>query len=349
MYISSTTVFVQQENLSTVVPPNIKTLPSYEEAFDRSSQSELMTTRSQMETAWAKLFPTVLPVPVSLNADCPNYEWSRNADSGDEQNEETIKKVESFGYLVPFVSNVKQHLGIKAVSEEVEINFKNNRVRAERPHQQELNETVYDDIWSGQRILNDTVFIESKGEVLVFQIYSDDVECGNPLGSAKGKHKLTFFFWTLMNLRPQYRSSLRSINLLGCAHSKLLKTYGVDKFLQPFLNDMEQFRNGITMTIRGKDRIWRGVIGNVVGDMLASNYLGGFKETASASSPCRICHISKADQDVIHSESLCILRTKDTHEQQLEEISDPDITQKYRNELKSKYRRRTYCQSRATL
>ena len=139
LYISSTTVFVQQENLSTVVPPNIKTLPSYEEAFDRSSQSELMTTRSQMETAWAKLFPTVLPVPVSLNADCPNYEWSRNADSGDEQNEETIKKVESFGYLVPFVSNVKQHLGIKAVSEEVEINFKNNRVRDERPHQQELN------------------------------------------------------------------------------------------------------------------------------------------------------------------------------------------------------------------
>ena len=140
-----------------------------------------------------------------------------------------------------------------------------------------------------------------------------------------------------MNLRPEFRSNLRSINLLGCANSKLIKKYGVDKFLRPFIDDMRKFPDEINMTIRGKEKMYRGVIGNVVGDMLASNNLGGFKETASALSPCRICHISKAEQDVVHRESLCTLRDKESYERQLDEIFDPDITQKFRKQLQSKY------------
>lgn len=100
---------------------------------------------------------------------------------------------------------------------------------------------------------------------------------------------------------------------------------------------MSKFRDGVNMTIRGEEKVYRGIIGNIVGDMLSSNYLGGFKETATALSPSRICHISKAQQDLVHRESLCNLRDKESYERQVDEIVDPNISKNARSQLQTSY------------
>lgn len=74
-----------------------------------------------------------------------------------------------------------------------------------------------------------------KGNILVFQIYMDEIDLANSLGSKKGKHKVSIFYWILLNLTPIFRSSLKSIMLLGVVNSSLLKERGVETFLQPFL------------------------------------------------------------------------------------------------------------------
>ena len=166
----------------------------------------------------------------------------------------------------------------------------------------------------------------------------DDVELANPLGSKKGKHKVSVFYWILMNLPPRFRSSLRSIQLLGIVSSDLLKQRGVDTFLRPFLEDMILLRKGVTLTVRGETRIWHGMLLNFAGDIPASNHVAGFKEGVGfANLPCRTCMTHKDHLDTIHHESQCIIRDKVSHEFQVRQVENPDETKVVRDALSSKF------------
>ena len=45
--------------------------------------------------------------------------------------------------------------------------------------------------------------------------YYDELEVVNPIGSFIKKHKLGCMFYFLANIRPQYRSTLKAIQLLA--------------------------------------------------------------------------------------------------------------------------------------
>ena len=47
------------------------------------------------------------------------------------------------------------------------------------------------------------------------------------------------FYWTLLNVHPAYRSSLRFIQLLAVAKSKDVKEYGIDAILEPAVKDLQ--------------------------------------------------------------------------------------------------------------
>ena len=131
----------------------------------------------------------------------------------------------------------------------------------------------------------------------------DEVELANPLGSKKGKHKVSVFYWVLMNLPPKFRSSLRSIQLLGIVSSDLLKQRGVDTFLRPFLEDLNALLQGVTLTVRNETRKWYGMLLNFAGDIPASNHVAGFKEGVGFSNlPCRTCMIHKDQLESKHHE-----------------------------------------------
>ena len=60
--------------------------------------------------------------------------------------------------------------------------------------------------------------------------YYDELEVVNPIGSYVSKQKLGCLFFFLGNIRPQFRSTLKAINLLAVGKVVDIKQYGIDKF-----------------------------------------------------------------------------------------------------------------------
>lgn len=49
---------------------------------------------------------------------------------------------------------------------------------------------------------------------------------------------LGMFYFTLGNLRPELRSTQRSIQLISCVSSENIKRYGMHEILKPFISDV---------------------------------------------------------------------------------------------------------------
>lgn len=112
---------------------------------------------------------------------------------------ERITELSSKGYLIPFTLAVTQFLSIRIVHEAVLDSFEK--------YSKEPNGRYYE-VSDGEVCRGNPVFM--KQNVLVFQIYSDEVELADPLGRKKGKHKVVLFYWSLLNLPHQWRSKLKS-------------------------------------------------------------------------------------------------------------------------------------------
>ena len=278
-----------------------------------------------MGTVLEAFFPTVHPVAVPVRGKPRIYRWKKNT-RRNRRLPETITELETKGYIISFIQAVKQFLSIRVVFEAVIDSFTQF---AKEPKQR------YYDVSDGSFLRENQLFIEQNGGFLVFQVYSDEVELANPLGCKKGKHKVVLFYWTLLNLPPISRSKLKCIQHLGVINAKLLKQCGNEEFLNPFFSHLRAFQTGIVLTIRGETRKWFGILLNYVGDMPASNWMGGFKESGSAFKPCRLCTVSNVDLDNVHHESDCVLRNKVTHALDVADVTRLTLTNKSK-ELNSK-------------
>lgn len=82
------------------------------------------------------------------------------------------------------------------------------------------------------------------GELQVLlNLYIDDFEICNPLGSSRKKHKICAVYWNLSSLPPGCHSSLSSIYLALLCMSEDVRSYGYEKVLEPLLNDLVTLEN----------------------------------------------------------------------------------------------------------
>ncbi|XP_041843488.1 uncharacterized protein LOC121641437 [Melanotaenia boesemani] len=82
------------------------------------------------------------------------------------------------------------------------------------------------------------------GELRVFlNLYIDDFEICNPLGTSRKKHKICAVYWNLSNLPPGCHSSLSSIYFTLLCKSEDVRSYGYEKILQPLLRDAVTLEN----------------------------------------------------------------------------------------------------------
>ena len=91
------------------------------------------------------------------------------------------------------------------------------------------------------------------GDPHVLQIiaYFDELEVCSPLGSHVKKHKLGLVFFSLGNIHPKLQSSLKAINLVTVASSTVIDKYGINKVLQPFVQDLNILATrGINVAIK---------------------------------------------------------------------------------------------------
>lgn len=125
-------------------------------------------------------------------------------------------------------------------------------------------------------------------------LYQDEAEISNPLGSAKGKHKITGTYFTLGNIPPQYRSRLESIFLISLCKSKYIKMFGKDACLEKLVSELTVLENtGISID---EITIFPKLI-YCLGDNLGSNAIGGFTTNFSIlkSHFCRYCEITLSE------------------------------------------------------
>lgn len=149
--------------------------------------------------------------------------------------------------------------------------------------------------------------------------YFNELEICNPLGTRTKKHKLGILLYTLGNISPKYRSQLTSMNLVAVATTPVIEAHGLDAILKPFLDDINKLSQGYEFLVHGKKQRYRGGLLCFLADNLASNALGGFKESFSFSFRfCRTCMVPTC----VNTKGI-ILRNNVTHEQHCQEIQGP--------------------------
>lgn len=156
--------------------------------------------------------------------------------------------------------------------------------------------------------------------------YFDELEVTNPIGSYVNTHKLGCLFFTLGNIRPMYRSSLKAIFLLAVACSQDIDRYGMDTFLRPFVDDLKRlYADGLTVNVGSTQYKYYGALVAFLADTQAAHKVGGFKGSVSfARWICRTCMATRTDTQFLFTESQYELRTPEKHEKQCRSLIGPN-------------------------
>ena len=156
--------------------------------------------------------------------------------------------------------------------------------------------------------------------------YYDELEVCNHLGSNVKKHKLGLIFFTLTNLNPRYRSNFKGIFLLTVANVTVIEEHGIDKVLEPLVDDLKFLA---TTGMSFNEGVVHAALLAFLADNLASHCIGGFKESMSfARHFCRSCLTNKEASYRFFTEEQFTLRTPDSHHC-LEIENDPSLSVTY--------------------
>lgn len=204
--------------------------------------------------------------------------------------------------------------------ETLEFIFKNEVILAHI--QSSTARDVYSDFCDGTYFKTNPLFSVSE-HALQLQVYYDDSETANPLGSKQGVHKLGCSYFTLRNLPPHLNSSLMNMYLISLFHSEDAKKYGLDKILSPFIEDVKKLEMfGIKVSF--SEEPLYGTICQITGDDLGLNGILGYVESFNAHYFCRLCETDKTTAQTVFNEHdpRVVLRSKQLNEQHYKNLED---------------------------
>lgn len=163
--------------------------------------------------------------------------------------------------------------------------------------------------------------------ILQIQIYYDDFETVNPLGSKVGIHKLGGIYFSIRNLPSHLNTKLHHIHLLSLFYADDLKQVSFNCFLKPIIDDLKILEtDGIKVEINGEIKCFKGILAAISADNLGANTMCGFVQCFSIDYFCKICLARYDDIQEMFQEDENIIRTKDLytdHLQQIQMSTDP--------------------------
>ncbi|XP_022043364.1 uncharacterized protein LOC110946095 [Acanthochromis polyacanthus] len=214
-----------EELHSNVKEDVVKLLPNDEDMrrnFDSYFESlDDPFSELKSETKWKKIFcekwGTVEPVEIALGV---RYDVRRNGTTGMYNQVPITDDL----FYIPLLETLK----FIFTNQEICNHFV-----------QPCEETgIYKDFCDGNYFRNHPLF-SVKPNSLQIQIFYDDFETGNPLGSKHGIHKVGRVYFVLRNLSPKIHSALMNIHLLALFHTEDVKKYGFNAILEPFVHDLK--------------------------------------------------------------------------------------------------------------
>lgn len=136
-------------------------------------------------------------------------------------------------------------------------------------------------------IENDTVTLTIR-----LLLFTDEFENANPLGSKTKIHKVNGFYFKIMNVCDT--NSLSNVFVYALARANIVKKYGYDAVLEPFVDEVLQLMSGITVKLHGMKVVLKVKFVGVTGDTL------GLHEILLLLSPsttrfCRDCLITRGE------------------------------------------------------
>lgn len=143
---------------------------------------------------------------------------------------------------------------------------------------------LYQDFCDGKYYRQHPLFSRSRNAFQI-QVYFDDFETSNPLGSKQGIHKLGCLYFTLHNLPPCLNSCLMNIHPISLFHSQDAKKYGLDKMLSLFVEDVKVLEQK-GMKVSFTEQPLCGTISQVIGDNFGLNSILGFVVLQTTTAGC---------------------------------------------------------------
>jgi len=153
-------------------------------------------------------------------------------------------------------------------------------------------------------------------------MYTDEFEVVNPLGSKKSIHKVSAWYFSIGNLDPQSRSQLKHIYLsVLCRHKFLKERVVLDEVLKPLIDDLKKlYEEGITITVDGKHINVRGALATISADNLSAHSIAGFSCSFSSGRFCRWCMTHHSEIAEHECESRCLMRTSQGHKYHVQSV-----------------------------
>ncbi len=133
-------------------------------------------------------------------------------------------------------------------------------------------------------------FFQNNPDAYTGVLYSDAVQICNPLGAAKGKHKIVNVYFTLVEIPKHLRSKVENWFLVMMVNERDLKA-NTEAVYQPLIDDLKRLEQGVQV---GDRFVQMGIIAHL-GDNLESHTVGGFSSYFSSKDICRSCHLQFAD------------------------------------------------------
>ena len=176
-----------------------------------------------------------------------------------------------------------------------------------------------EDVCDGALFKNHRLFTNDPSALQIIAFF-DELELCNPLGTHVSYIAIMLF--TLGNIDPRYRSSLKLIRLLIAATVPIVERHGIDEVLQPFVLDLAE--EGVNVSTNSEIKTFRGGLLLCLGDNLGSNTLGGFKQSFSFSLRfCRTCYVTQDAYKSLSNPSQLELRSDDKHLHECSQIAGP--------------------------
>lgn len=157
------------------------------------------------------------------------------------------------------------------------------------------------------------------------QLYYDDVETVNALGSKTKKHELGMFLFRILNLPNVENSKLANIFPIAICTSIQIKKHGFDFIFSRIMDEVKELESedGMLLHIPGftNGLLVRGSIAAVCADSKAAHELGGFL-SPSANKFCRLCLIDRKDIKNCNCFDQLNMRNRNNYEDAVKESSD---------------------------
>ncbi|CAG2215377.1 unnamed protein product [Mytilus edulis] len=158
-------------------------------------------------------------------------------------------KRDALGYLIPFKKQLEQLLSMKEVQECLQEDVRvTNKMT---------------DFYDGRYMSK--AFYQNHPDALLFALYYDDFEIANPIGAHRKKHKLSIFYWSLLNISPEFRFKVQTVQLIGVAKTSYIKKFGSNVILSDFVDGMKKLYTGCDILVGSELRKLFGTLYCVLG------------------------------------------------------------------------------------